>query len=179
MARAAREAGARVTLISGPVSLPCPAGVSRIEVSSALDMHAEVMARVAGHEVFIAVAAVADYRPARVSAQKIKKAEQTTPPAIELVLNPDILAEVAALPTPPLCVGFAAESENLAAYAEHKRRSKNIPLIVGNLIQDGFGGDDNRLILFDDAGQHPLPPAAKIVLARQLVAHIAGLLEQR
>ncbi|EXI73227.1 MAG TPA: bifunctional phosphopantothenoylcysteine decarboxylase/phosphopantothenate--cysteine ligase CoaBC [Candidatus Accumulibacter phosphatis] len=179
IARAAREAGARVTLISGPVSLPCPAGVSRIEVSSALDMHAEVMARVAGHEVFIAVAAVADYRPARVSAQKIKKAEQTTPPAIELVLNPDILAEVAALPTPPLCVGFAAESENLAAYAEHKRRSKNIPLIVGNLIQDGFGGDDNRLILFDDAGQHPLPPAAKIVLARQLVAHIAGLLEQR
>ncbi|HAY29666.1 MAG TPA: bifunctional phosphopantothenoylcysteine decarboxylase/phosphopantothenate--cysteine ligase CoaBC, partial [Candidatus Accumulibacter sp.] len=110
IARAAREAGARVTLISGPVSLPCPAGVSRIEVSSALDMHAEVMARVAGHEVFIAVAAVADYRPARVSAQKIKKAEQTTPPAIELVLNPDILAEVAALPTPPLCVGFAAES---------------------------------------------------------------------
>jgi len=148
-------------------------------------MHAEVMTRVAGNEVFIAVAAVADYRPApdyrpaRTIAQKIKKGAQATPPAIELVLNPDILADVAALPAPPLCVGFAAESENLAAYAEHKRQSKGIPLIVGNLIQDGFGGDDNRLILFDDDGQHPLEPASKIVLARQLVAHIAGLLAQR
>jgi len=179
LACAAREAGARVTLISGPVSLPCPAGVSRVDVTSALDMHAEVMARVNGQAVFIAVAAVADYRPARTIAQKIKKGAQATPPAIELLLNPDILAEVAALPEAPLCVGFAAESENLAAYAEHKRRSKGIPLIVGNLIQDGFGGDDNRLILFDDAGQHPLAPAAKIVLARQLVAHIAGLLEKR
>ncbi|MBN8454716.1 bifunctional phosphopantothenoylcysteine decarboxylase/phosphopantothenate--cysteine ligase CoaBC [Accumulibacter sp.] len=179
LARAAREAGARVTLVSGPVSLPCPTGVSRIDVTSARDMHAEVMARVAAHAVFIAVAAVADYRPARTIAQKIKKGAQAAPPAIELVLNPDILAEVAALPKPPLCVGFAAESENLAAYAEHKRRSKGIPLIVGNLIQDGFGGDDNRLILFDDTGEHPLAPAAKIVLARQLVAHIAGLLEKR
>ncbi len=179
IARAAHEAGARVTLISGPVHLPCPTGVNRVEVTSARDMHAAVMTRVAGHQVFIAVAAVADYRPLRTIAQKIKKGAQATPPAIELVLNPDILADVAALPAPPLCVGFAAESENLAAYAEHKRRSKGIPLIVGNLIQDGFGGDDNRLILFDDDGQHPLAPASKIVLARQLVAHIAGLLAQR
>jgi hypothetical protein len=124
-------------------------------------MHAAVMARVAAHDVFIAVAAVADYRPARTIGQKIKKGAQAAPPAIELVLNPDILAEVAALPEPPLCVGFAAESENLAEYAEHKRRSKGIPLIVGNLIQDGFGGDDNTLILFDDDGQHPLAPAPR------------------
>ncbi len=179
IARAAHEAGARVTLVSGPVHLPCPTGVNRVEVTSARDMHAAVMTRVAGHQVFIAVAAVADYRPLRTIAQKIKKGAQATPPAIELVLNPDILADVAALPAPPLCVGFAAESENLAAYAEHKRRSKGIPLIVGNLIQDGFGGDDNRLILFDDDGQHPLAPASKIVLARQLVAHIADLLAQR
>jgi hypothetical protein len=88
--------------------------------------------------------------------------------------NPDILAEVAALPQPPLCVGFAAESENLHAYAESKRRSKKIPLIVGNLIQDGFGGDDNTLILFDDDGQHPLARSTKIELARQLVARIAA-----
>ena len=92
--------------------------------------------------------------------------------------NPDILGEVAALPRPPLCVGFAAESENLAEYAESKRRSKKIPLIVGNLIEDGFAGDRNTLVLFDDDGQHPLPPAPKIDLARQLVARIADLLEK-
>ncbi|EXI66058.1 MAG: DNA/pantothenate metabolism flavoprotein [Candidatus Accumulibacter adjunctus] len=179
IARAAHEAGARVTLVSGPVHLPCPTGVKRIDVTSARDMHTEVMTRVTRHEVFIAVAAVADYRPARTITQKIKKGAQAAPPAIELVLNPDILADVAALPAPPLCVGFAAESENLAVYAEQKRRSKGIPLIVGNLIQDGFGGDDNRLILFDDDGQHPLAAASKLVLARQLVAHIAGLLAKR
>jgi phosphopantothenoylcysteine decarboxylase/phosphopantothenate--cysteine ligase len=95
------------------------------------------------------------------------------------VQNPDILAEVAALRAPPLCVGFAAESENLHEYAESKRRSKKIPLLVGNLIADGFGGDDNKLILFDDDGQHPLAPAPKLQLARQLVTRIAALLEKR
>ena len=99
------------------------------------------------------------------------------PPVIELVQNPDILADVAALPRPPLCVGFAAETQNLAEYAEKKRRAKKIPLIVGNLIQDGFGGDDNTLILFDDGGQQPLAPAPKLELARQLIARIAYLLE--
>ncbi|MEF8698585.1 MAG: bifunctional phosphopantothenoylcysteine decarboxylase/phosphopantothenate--cysteine ligase CoaBC [Candidatus Accumulibacter sp. UW26] len=179
IARAASEAGARVTLVCGPVSLAHPAGVRRIEVGSALEMHAAVHREVADHDVFIAVAAVADYRPVRSLAQKIKKGAQATPPAIELVQNPDILAEVAALPAPPLCVGFAAESENLHEYAESKRRSKKIPLIVGNLINDGFGGDDNTLILFDDDGPHPLAPAPKLTLGRQLVAHIAALLEQR
>ena len=179
IARAAREAGAQVTLVSGPVSLPCPRGVRRIDVGSALQMHAAGHSRVAENDVFVAVAAVADYRPATPVAQKIKKGAQATPPPIELVQNPDILAEVAALPAPPLCVGFAAESEKLHEYAENKRRSKRIPLIVGNLINDGFGGDDNTLILFDDDGQHPLAPAPKLQLARQLVARIATLLAQR
>ncbi|NMQ26719.1 bifunctional phosphopantothenoylcysteine decarboxylase/phosphopantothenate--cysteine ligase CoaBC [Candidatus Accumulibacter phosphatis] len=179
ISRAAHEAGAQVTLVSGPVALACPAGVRRVSVTSALQMHAAVHALVAENDVFIAVAAVADYRPAQVVGQKIKKRLQASPPTIELVANPDILGEIAALLSPPLCVGFAAESENLPAYAESKRRSKKIPLIVGNLIQDGFAGDRNTLILFDDDGQHPLAPAAKIDLARQLVARIAQLLEKR
>ena len=178
IARAAHEAGAEVTLVSGPVNLPCPHGVLRIDVSSARQMCDAVLHRVANSDVFVAVAAVADYRPAKPAGQKIKK-DGSAPPALELVQNPDILAEVAGLSNPPLCVGFAAESENLHEYAEKKRRAKKIPLIVGNLIQHGFGGDDNTLILFDDDGQHPLPPAPKIELARQLVARIATLLEKR
>ncbi|MBN9422017.1 MAG: phosphopantothenate synthase [Candidatus Accumulibacter sp. 66-26] len=177
IARAAHEAGAEVTLVSGPVALPCPYGVTRIDVTSALQMRDAVLAQTAGSDVFVAVAAVADYRPAAPAEQKIKK-DGGTPPAIELTLNPDILAEVAALPHPPLCVGFAAESQKLDEYAEKKRRAKKIPLIVGNLIQNGFGGDDNTLVLFDDDGRHPLPPASKIDLARRLVAHIATLLEK-
>ena len=179
ISRAAREAGAEVTLVSGPVCLPCPRGVTRIAVTSALQMHTAVLRRAADNDVFIAVAAVADYRPAQFIEQKIKKAQCPTPPTIELEQNPDILGEVAALPRPPLCVGFAAESEKLAEYAESKRRCKKIPLIAGNLIGDGFGGDHNTLVLFDDDGQHPLPPAPKIDLARQLVARIAVLLEKR
>jgi phosphopantothenoylcysteine decarboxylase/phosphopantothenate--cysteine ligase len=177
IARAAREAGAHVTLVSGPVSLPCPQGVVRIDVSSALQMRDAVQNHAENSDVFVAVAAVADYRPATSAAQKIKK-DGNAPSPIELLLNPDILAEVAALPQPPLCVGFAAESQNLHEYAEIKRRTKKIPLIVGNLIQHGFGGDSSTLILFDDNGQQPLPPAPKIELARQLVARIATLLEK-
>ncbi|HRD91247.1 MAG TPA: bifunctional phosphopantothenoylcysteine decarboxylase/phosphopantothenate--cysteine ligase CoaBC [Accumulibacter sp.] len=179
ISRAAREAGAEVTLVSGPVCLPCPRGVTRIAVTSALQMHTAVLRRAADNDVFIAVAAVADYRPAQFIEQKIKKDQFQAPPTIELEQNPDILGEVAALPRPPLCVGFAAESEKLAEYAESKRRCKKIPLIAGNLIGDGFGGDHNTLVLFDDDGQHPLPPAPKIDLARQLVARIAVLLEKR
>jgi phosphopantothenoylcysteine decarboxylase/phosphopantothenate--cysteine ligase len=179
IARAASEAGAEVKLVSGPVDLGCPAGVERIRVTSALQMRDAVLQHVRSSDIFVAVAAVADYRPENQAAQKIKKGKQAVPPVIQLVPNPDILAEVAALPEPPLCVGFAAESENLHEYAEAKRRSKNIPLIVGNLIHHGFGGDDNTLILFDENGQHPLPPAPKIELARQIVARIAILLEKR
>lgn len=174
IARAARQAGAEVTLVSGPVALAAPQGVERIDVRSALDMHAAVMARAASADIFIAVAAVADYRVANAAEHKLKK-DHGGVPAIELVENPDILAEVAALADGPFCVGFAAESQNLEAYAQAKRRKKNVPLIVGNLIQDGFGGDDNRLVLFDDQGSHPLTPASKSALAAQLVDHIAKL----
>ena len=97
---------------------------------------------------------------------------------IELTENPDILAEIASLPAAPFCVGFAAESRDLAKYAESKRIAKKLQLVVGNLVQDGLGGDNNSVILFDDAGQHPLPPAEKIVVARAIVSHIANLLEQ-
>jgi phosphopantothenoylcysteine decarboxylase/phosphopantothenate--cysteine ligase len=127
IARAAREAGAQVTLVSGPVSLPCPQGVTRIDVGSALQMHAAVHHEVAASDVFIAVAAVADYRPAKPIGHKIKKGAQAAPPQIELVQNPDILAEVAALRDPPLCVGFAAESENLAEYAETNGGARRFP----------------------------------------------------
>ena len=178
LARAARESGAEVTLACGPVSQTTPRGVTRINVTGALEMHAEVMRRAAGQDVFIGVAAVADYRPANPSVEKIKK-DGSAAPQIELVQNPDTPAEVAALPEPPFCVGFAAESQNLTAYAQKKRIAKKIPLIVGNLIQDGFGGDDNKLALFDDTGETRLPPAAKIELARALIAHIAKMLDER
>jgi len=174
VARAARQAGAAVTLVSGPVGFGPPQGVDRIDVKSALDMHAAVMARAAHADIFIAVAAVADYRVANAAAHKLKKDAGGVPP-IELVENPDILAEVAALKDGPFCVGFAAESCNLEKYAQAKRRRKNIPLIAGNLIQDGFGGEVNRLVLCDDKGTHPLTPAPKSVLARQLVEHVARL----
>jgi len=174
VARAARHAGAAVTLVSGPVGFPAPQGVDRIDVISALDMHAAVMARAAGADVFVAVAAVADYRIARAAEDKFKKDAGGLPP-LELVENPDILAEVATLKDGPFCVGFAAESRNLEEFAQAKRRRKNIPLIAGNLVQDGFGGADNRLVLFDDQGAHPLTPAPKTVLARRLVEHIADL----
>ncbi len=174
VARAARQAGAEVSLVSGPVALSTPAGVDRINVRSALDMHAAVMSRAAGTDIFIAVAAVADYRVAQAAEHKLKKDDGGIP-AIELLENPDILAEVAALPDGPFCVGFAAESRNLNEYAQNKRRKKNIPLIAGNLIQEGFGGDDNSLVLFDDGGVHPLPPGPKSRLASQLIDHIALL----
>jgi phosphopantothenoylcysteine decarboxylase/phosphopantothenate--cysteine ligase len=178
LARAAHEAGAEVTLVCGPVSQPTPIGVERVDVISAREMHAAVMKCAAAQDVFIGVAAVADYRPKLASEHKIKK-EGTGAAPIELIQNPDILADVAALPAPPLCVGFAAESRNLAEYAQKKRVAKKIPLIVGNLIQHGFGGDDTRLTLFDNDGETLLPPGPKLELARALIAHIASRLAGR
>ena len=178
VARAAQEAGAMVTLVCGPVSQPTPHGVTRINVTSALEMHAEVMRRAAGQDVFIGVAAVADYRPKAFAEHKIKKDGHIASP-IELVQNPDILADVAALPAPPFCVGFAAESRNLVEYAQKKRTAKKLPLIVGNLIQDGFGGDENTLVLFDESGETALPSGQKIDLARALVKQIAQRLAGR
>lgn len=174
LARACAQAGAEVTLVSGPVALPAPVGVSRIEVRSALEMRAAVLDALPGADVFIGVAAVADYRPAQAAEHKIKKSGDTL--TLSLTPNPDILAEVAARPDAPFCVGFAAESRDLDAYAEGKRRNKRLPLLVGNLVGDGLGSDDNLVVLYDDAGKHPLPRAAKGELAQQIVAHLAGLL---
>ncbi|HEX5394733.1 MAG TPA: bifunctional phosphopantothenoylcysteine decarboxylase/phosphopantothenate--cysteine ligase CoaBC [Rhodocyclaceae bacterium] len=175
LARACAEAGAEVTLVAGPTAQPAPFGVRRIDVQSALDMRAAVLGAVLAQDVFIGVAAVADYRPANAAEHKIKKSGDTL--AIELVPNPDILAEVALLPNPPFCVGFAAESRNLAEYAEGKRVAKKLKLVVGNLVQDGLGGDSNAVTLFDAAGAHPLPEADKLTVARGIVAHIAGLMK--
>ena len=172
VARAAREAGAEVVLVAGPVSRTTPRGVRRIDVTSAAEMHAAVIAEVGAADIFIGIAAVADYRPAVVAHDKIKKGG-AAPPALELVQNPDILKEVAAREKPPFCVGFAAESGNLDAYAEKKRRDKKLPLVVGNLVQDGFGGDSNALVLFDADGRHLLPPGPKVELARALITEIA------
>jgi len=174
LARACAEAGATVTLVSGPVSLATPRGVSRIDVCSAAEMRQAVLDGVAGNDVFIAVAAVADYRPAQVAAHKIKKSDAAM--TVELQPNPDILSEVAELPNAPFCVGFAAESQNLAAYAEGKRQTKKLPLVVGNLVQHGLGGECNEVVLFDATGSHPLPAAGKLEVARGIVAHLAGLL---
>lgn len=174
LARALRHSGAEVTLVSGPVSLQAPRGVTRVDVRTARDMHVAVMARAGEADIFIGVAAVADYRPAGAAEHKIKK--DGGPPAVELVANPDILADVAGLPKPPFCVGFAAESRDLEAYAQKKRAAKKLPLIVANLVQDGLGGDANRVILFDDAGAHPLPQADKATVARGIVSHLVHLL---
>ena len=171
LARACRHAGAEVTLVSGPTGLPSPQGVTRVDVTAALEMHREVLARADANDVFIGVAAVADYRPAAPAERKIKKTAGEM--SVDLVKNPDILAEVAALPHPPFCVGFAAESHDLPTYAEGKRINKKLPLVVGNLITDGFGGDQNTVVLFDAAGAHPLPTASKAEVARAIVAAIA------
>lgn len=172
IARAARMAGADVTLVSGPTAQPVPAGVRMLPVTTAAQMHEAVMANLAGQQIFIAVAAVADWRVAEVSAQKIKKQDDGMP-SLSFRENPDILASVAALPSPPYCVGFAAESENLLEHGAAKRRKKNIPLLVGNIGHQTFGRDDNELVLFDEAGHHPLPCASKEALAEMLVAEIA------
>ncbi len=171
IAQAAREMGATVTLVSGPVTLSIPVGVERIAVNSAQEMY-EAVNRYAGEaDIFIGVAAVADYRIAQPSEQKIKKSK--APMTLDLLPNLDILADIASLPNPPFCVGFAAESENLAEYAEQKRRTKKLPLLVGNLAQQAIGSDDNELVLFDDEGSHLLPRADKLTLARMLMRQIA------
>ncbi len=175
LAQAAAAAGAEVCLVSGPTCLPTPKGVRRVDVQTALEMRAAVMREVEDAAVFISVAAVSDYRVATPAPQKIKKS--THPLTLQLELNPDILAEVAALPNAPLCVGFAAETEHLAEYSEAKRRSKNIALIVGNLALQTLGQDEAELCLFDDAGQHAWPRADKLTQARRLIAHIASLIK--
>ncbi len=172
IARAASAAGAAVTLVSGPTSLQAPVGVKVLPVTTALEMRDAVMANIAGQQVFIAVAAVADWRVSDVSTQKIKKQDGQLP-SLTFEQNPDILAEVAAMASPPYCVGFAAESENLLEHGAAKREKKRIPLLVGNIGHQTFGKDDNELVLFDAQGHKNLARASKEILASKLIEEIA------
>ncbi len=177
IARAAREAGAEVTLVAGPVHLPTPRGVQRVNVRSAQEMLAATEPRAQSATVFIATAAVADWRPATQAEQKIKKDGSGQTPVLGFVENPDILATVAQSPRARagslFCVGFAAESHDLLAHASAKRERKGVPLLVGNIGPATFGQDDNALLLVDATGHRELPHASKRTLARQLVAEIA------
>lgn len=183
IARAAREAGAEVTLVAGPVHLATPRGVARVNVQSARQMLEAVQARVGDASVFVATAAVADWRPAEFSDQKIKKDGSGDVPALAFVENPDILATVAqserARSCQLYCVGFAAESHDLLQHASAKRKRKGVPLLVGNIGPATFGKDDNALLLIDEHGSKELPHASKAVLARQLVEDIAQRLAAR
>jgi phosphopantothenoylcysteine decarboxylase / phosphopantothenate---cysteine ligase len=178
VARAAQEAGAAVTLVSGPVALPTPAGVSRIDVRTADEMFAAVKQAALASDVFISVAAVADYRVKEPSPRKIKKVNGRAV-TLELVENPDILAYVAGLKNGPYCVGFAAESEDVAANAAQKRVQKKVPLIAANRAQDALGADVNAIKLYDERGEHDLGHGPKLELARKLIAHVAALLPAR
>lgn len=175
VARACRQAGAEVVVVAGPSAQPTPMGVRRIDVTTAEQMHRAVMGQLdAGRfDVFVAVAAVADWRVANYSASKLKKSEGGAPPALEFAQNPDILATVARRPDAPWCVGFAAESEDLEANGAAKREKKGVPLLVGNIGHETFGRDENELLLIDAAGSRRLPRASKDSLAAELVAEIA------
>ena len=177
IARAAREAGAEVTLVAGPVHLPSPRGVHRQNVLTAQQMFDAVVPQASQYDVFVATAAVADWRPVSSAEHKIKKEGAKTVPSFELTENPDILAAVAGLSEAPYCVGFAAESERLLEHARAKMLRKGIPLIVGNLGPATFGRDDNALLLIDAHTDQAMPPdgsrADKLTLARALIQNIA------
>lgn len=177
LARAAAEAGATVTLISGPVTLATPERVRRIDVESALDMHAACLAAAAEADIFIGAAAVADYRPESTSTQKIKKSEDIL--ELKLIRNPDIITEVAALARRPLTIGFAAETENLVEYARDKLQRKRLDMVIANDVSEagiGFNSDDNAVTLLTASGLQTLPAARKEHLARELIQIIAGQL---
>jgi phosphopantothenoylcysteine decarboxylase/phosphopantothenate--cysteine ligase len=177
IARAARLAGAEVTLVAGPVGLPTPRGVHRVDVRSAREMQEAVAQQVGAAQVFVSTAAVADWRPASASEQKIKKDGSGASPQLGFVENPDILAGVAQSPRARagelFCVGFAAESHDLLAHATAKRARKGVPLLVGNIGPSTFGQDDNALLLVDAEGARELPRASKTALAAQLIDDIA------
>lgn len=178
VARAAREAGADVLLVSGPVALAAPWGVRRVDVRTAAEMFDAVKDGLKGCDIFFSVAAVADFRPKQSSGAKIKK-EGRSGLTLELEPNPDILAWVAAGKDAPFCVGFAAESEDLEANAEAKRRKKGVPLLAANLAQEALGADESAITLYDEQGAHPLGRGPKLELARRLVAHVAAMLERK
>jgi phosphopantothenoylcysteine decarboxylase/phosphopantothenate--cysteine ligase len=175
MARAARDAGAQVTLVAGPTALVAPRGVKRIDVTTAREMMSAVMEQLPS-DVFISVAAVADWHVSNPSASKIKKSASATPPALQFGPNPDILATVAALPSAPYCVGFAAESDDVIDNARRKLAGKKVPLMVANRAQDVFGTDNSELSLIDSHGVTALPTADKLVQARRLITEIAARL---
>ncbi|MEO8857939.1 MAG: phosphopantothenoylcysteine decarboxylase, partial [Burkholderiaceae bacterium] len=180
IARAACEAGAQVTLVAGPVTLATPRGVQRVDVVSAREMLAATLQHVESANLFIATAAVADWRPANEAEHKIKKDTTGTAPELRFTENPDILATVAASARARsgdlLCVGFAAESQDLLANAQAKRLRKNVPLLVGNIGPATFGQDDNALILVTADSVQELPRAPKLELARKLIAVCVGML---
>lgn len=173
IARAARDAGARVVLVTGPTMLPPPPGVRVVKVTSAQDMLQAVEKSLGECHIFVGVAAVADYAPLTPQEQKIKKDARIL--ALELAPTPDILANIASRANPPFCVGFAAESERLEEFAEAKRQRKHLPLLAANLAQEAIGAESSELVLFDDEGRHVLPKAPKLEQARRLVQHIARL----
>ena len=177
LARAAAEAGAQVTLVAGPVHLATPAGVRRIDVESARELHAAVLPLAERHEVFIATAAVADWRPVSVADSKIKKVAGQVTPTFALTENPDVLAAVAALPHPPYCVGFAAETHDIERHARDKLLRKKLQLVVANHGPSTFGRDENQLLLVDAQRARHLPAADKLSLARQLVAELSHRLQ--
>lgn len=174
IAQAAFEMGAEVTLVSGASALKPPLGIHTISATSAETMYQCVMQNIAKQDIFVGVAAIADYSPIIASDQKIKKSESSL--TIELKPNKDILAQVASLPNAPFCVGFAAETENILEYAEQKRLRKILPLLVANDANDALGNDQNSVTLLDKNGAHPLPLAPKIEIARLLLQHVAGML---
>ena len=177
IAEAAASQGAEVTLVSGPTALKPPANAHFVYVTSAAEMATAVKAHVGDADYFFSVAAVADYTPVTISQRKLKK----TAEPMELKLKPteDILAYVAGLAHAPFCVGFAAESEDLAQYAQAKRVRKKIPMIVANLVQNAIGQDDNEVVIYDDNGVHPVPRAPKPRIAQAIIAHAIALAEAR
>ena len=180
LARACRAAGADVSLVCGQVQTALPAGMGEtVRVLGAEEMYGAVMRRVRDCDVFISVAAVADYKVSNASGQKLKKDGSGRPPVIELAENPDILASVAALPDAPFCVGFAAESERVSEYARAKRIRKNIPLIAANDVSVAMGKASNQITLIDDAGETALPLCGKDETAAAIVRRIAELLPAR
>ncbi|MGE0355477.1 MAG: bifunctional phosphopantothenoylcysteine decarboxylase/phosphopantothenate--cysteine ligase CoaBC [Burkholderiales bacterium] len=177
IAEAAAAAGADVTLVSGPTQLPPPANAHFVYVTSAAEMLNAVNAHAASADFFFSVAAVADYTPVAPASRKLKKSGE--PLEIRMKPTVDILAQVARMPGGPFCVGFAAESENLAEYAQAKRKGKNLPMIVANLVQHAVGREENEVTIYDDAGAHPLARAPKSRIANAILAHAIALFEAR
>jgi len=174
LAQTAANMGADVTLVSGLSHQSAPMNVNTQYATSASAMYAKVMEKIQSQDIFIGVAAVADYAPAEIANQKIKKSTDSL--TVNLKRNPDILADVANLPNPPFCVGFAAESENVIAYAAEKRIAKKLPLIVANEVTSAMGSDDNKVTLIDDHGNHPLQKATKNEVAIQILEHMHQML---